>query len=84
MTSMGEIRNDIEFTRRLLDENRVAVHVAVKRMVRVGLWPGRSMKEYMLLKKSLNHLEQRDMELHEEIRRLVVGALRIQIRGGDV
>jgi hypothetical protein len=83
MTSLGETRNEIEYTTRLLNENKLAVRVTVKKIVRMGLRPGKTMKEFNLLKANLERLEKRDEELHDEMGRLIVNAVWNQIRGGE-
>jgi hypothetical protein len=80
MASMGELRNDIEYTRRLLRENEILVHISVKRMVRVGLSTGKSVKDYAHAKRVWLNLENRNVVLHEEMQKLIVNSIRVQMR----
>jgi hypothetical protein len=80
MASMGELRNDIEYTRRLLRENEILVHLSVKRMVRVGLSTGKSVKDYAHAKRVWLNLENRNVVLHEEMQKLIVNSIRVQMR----
>jgi hypothetical protein len=82
MTSMGDIRNDIEFSRRLLDENRFATKVAMERVVKLRLRPGSSVKEHESLQRTLKNLALREEEIRDELGTLLLIALREQIKRG--
>ena len=80
MTSMGDIRNDIEFTRRLLDENRFAAKVATERLFKLSVRPGNSVKEHVLLQRSLVNLSRKEDELRDELGRLLLVVLQEQMK----
>jgi hypothetical protein len=80
MTSMGDIRNDIEFTRRLLDENRFATKVVMERVVKIQLRPGNSVKEHDFLQRTLKNLTLKEEEIRDELGGLLLIALREQIK----
>ena len=69
MSSMGETRNDIEFTRRLLDENRFAAKVAKERILRS-------------LRVKITKLSRGEEEIREELGHLLELALLQQIEDG--
>jgi len=80
---MGETRNDIEFTRRLLDENRFAAKVAKERMLRLSLRSGNSTDEHASLRVKLTKLSRREEEIREELGGLLELALFQQIEVGE-
>ena len=82
-TSMGDVWSDIEHITRLLEENRAATSgvFARKRQLLEGPITG-SMKEHKWLNERFNTLSIRREELQEELQRLIVVALKHQIKGG--
>ena len=83
MSSMGETRNDIEFTRRLLDENRFAAKVAKERILRLSLRSGNSTDEHTYLRVKITKLSRREEEIREELGHLLEFALFQQIKVGE-
>ncbi len=77
MTSMGDVRNNIEFTRRLLDETRTAANFLAERKVR--LRPGCSAHEHAALETRIDRLEQTEHQLRDELGRLMVVAFWTQV-----
>ena len=77
---MGNIWNDIEWTRRLLDETRIEMLSIIERQKKLN---GRdSVGEYESLEKKFNDLIKREDELRAQLARLITVALRQQMRGG--
>jgi hypothetical protein len=83
MSSMGETRNDIEFTRRLLDENRFAAKVAKERILRLSLRSGNSTDEHTYLRVKITKISRREEEIREELGSLLELALFQQIKVGE-
>jgi len=75
MTSMGDIRNNIEFNRRLLDETRVDANVLVWKKMSLS----RCHSEHMYLAKRIESLEKTEERLRDEIGRLMVTAFWAQV-----
>ncbi len=78
--SMGNIWNDIEWMRRLLDETRIEMLSVIERQKKLN---GRdSLGEYESLEKKFNDLIKREDEIRAQLARLITAALRQQMRGG--
>ena len=83
MSSMGELRNDIEFTRRMLDENRFAVKVAKERILKLSIRSGNSTAEHETLRVKITKLSRREGEIRDELGSLLELALLQQIKVGE-
>ena len=83
MESRGDIRNDIEHATRFLYETRAATRGVLirKRQLYSGV-PNGSVKEHKWLNERFINLSTREKEIQAEIGRLLVVALRQQIKSG--
>ena len=79
MTSMGDIRNNIEFNRRLLDETRVDANVLMRKKMSLG----RCHSEHVYLAKRIESLEKTEDGLRDEIGRLLVIAFWAQVHANN-